>query len=675
MDVDSYYLPIDFYWGWNPQDSARYERGGPPEPSALVPDVDDWPQIVEVSSGDPGGTVPYLVYLSNLLRALGDHVPNLLSKSSSNQPEIDKTIKFLEELSVHPVSGGECWREQIKYYQDQIGELKAGLTSTEVKTSNEVKISTLKLVSNRILKDVLEHWHVDSYAIADDFCWDVVGSVRYKPDAPKPCSGSLSDDWRVIEKIAQEDPAGKLPALVHLSNLLRFLGDHPYLVHAKIDTPTKKPRGIYRAYSEDVYESAKSEELETESAVAGARYANVCLTEGEARVMVPQKMQLGTSRDYQLRLDIGPLSSDSVVTNAEQNPFRADLLARSDDGHWLQVVAASDEFSIEPVPYNLFLPIIGPSWVCNCAPGGKHSCDEQARSDHLFIPTKAPDKAGTAHVRIALYFLKNLVQSQLLTAEVSEEPQLGSGYSSSIDYSLTANLQDVGFLPQRTVNILTDQVADGASKLVINCGGDTAINLPLPTEGRVRTALDLVRKALSDIHFEEYGGQLGAAVQHRNLYDSNNSKSKEEFIEDLRKLAPVGYELYDSLFWDGNKRKALEAALNQTNVQIQISRPKDTSLTFPWALMYGIPLESDPSKHKLCGVLADWNGRAFSGNPSVCPHEAEHEPNTVCPFGFWGYRYIIEHPPSFERELPDKIPSGSKEMKIVVGRIPNWSSP
>ena len=36
----------------------------------------------------------------------------------------------------------------------------------------------------------------------------------------------------VIDKIASEisaDPAGKVPALVHLSNLLRFIGDHPFL--------------------------------------------------------------------------------------------------------------------------------------------------------------------------------------------------------------------------------------------------------------------------------------------------------------------------------------------------------------------------------------------------------------------------------------------------------------
>jgi hypothetical protein len=399
------------------------------------------------------------------------------------------------------------------------------------------------------------------------------------------------------------------------------------------------------------------------------RYANVCLTEGEAHTVVPGRMQLETNRDYDLRLDIGALSSDSVVKNAEQVPFPADLLPRSDNGHWLEVVAVSDEFAITPVPHGLFLPATGPSWVCSCTPGGDHSCVEAARADHLFIPTKAPKEAGTAHVRIGVYFAKNLIQSQLLAAEVSDQPELGAGYSSLIDYSLTASLQDVDFLPQRAVNILTNPDADSTHQLVINSGLNRVIILN-PSEGKVETALDTVRKALSNIHFQEYGGQLGATVQYRNLYDQDNSKSKEEFIEDLRKLAPMGYKLYDALLYDKDQRNELKEFLNRADAKIQVSRPKGSVLTFPWALMYEIPLESDKRKHKLCRILDEWNGGAFSGNPNVCPYEAEHELNTICPFGFWGLRYVIEQPPSMPsgRNLPDKIPTGSPPMKIVVGR-------
>lgn len=399
------------------------------------------------------------------------------------------------------------------------------------------------------------------------------------------------------------------------------------------------------------------------------RYVNVCLTEGEAHSVLPGRMQLATNCSYDLRLDIGPLSLDSVVKNAEQKPFPELLLPRTDTGHWLEAIAVSDEFVVAPVKHSLFLPTTGPSWVCNCTPGGEHSCDAGGRQDHLFIPLGAAKKAGTARVSIGIYFAKNLVQAQVLTAEVSDQPQLDAGYSSWIKYSLTTSLEDVGFLPCREINILTNSEASNAHQLVIN-GPQKEVIIFNPTEGKVTTALETVRRALSVIHFEEYGGHLGAKLQHRNLYDQNNAKSKEKLIDDLRTLAPLGYKLYDALLYDKDQRKKLKEFLKQADAKIQVSRPKGSVLTFPWALMYEIPLVSDHRKHKLCRILDEWNGPAFSSNLTSCPYETEHKLNTICPFGFWGFRYTIEQPPSMPsgRNLPAKIPTGFKPMEIVVGR-------
>ncbi len=547
-----------------------------------------------------------------------------------------------------------------------------------------ILISELRALIAEMLSYLEELGH-DSVTIGWDEYWDIQEpSLRYSGQHPGPdalSDKSLSKDWKTIQSI-QDNPKKHLKNLVEASNLLRAIGDYlPHLLGPDLweerggegafdlvrASTIRTPKGAYRAYSEDVYESASLEEPEPESAVAGARYSNVCLTEGEARSVVPQKMQLGTSRNYDLRLDIGPLSAVSVVTNTVV--FPVDLLPRSDDGYWLEVIAASDEFSIEPGPYSLFLPNTGPSWVCNCAPGGEHSCDQHSRRDHLFIPIKVPDKSGTAHVRIAFYFSKNLIQSQLLTAEVADEPQLGSGYSSLIDYSLTASLRDVSFLPQRSVNIMTNADSASAHQLVINSGLNEAIIFN-PTEGKVKSALEAARKALSDMHFKVFGGELGASLQYENLYDQNNSKPKKKFIEDLKSLAPLGYKLYDAMLYDKDQREELKEYLKQADAKIQVSRPKGSDLTFPWALMYEIPLVADQRQHKICRILDEWNGTPFSGEPNLCPYEAEHQINTICPFGFWGFRYVIEQPPSMpsDRKLPDKIPTGSGPMEIVVAR-------
>jgi len=53
---------------------------------------------------------------------------------------------------------------------------------------------------------------------------------------------------------------------------------------------------------------------------------------------------------------------------------------------------------------------------------------------------------------------------------------------------------------------------------------------------------------------------------------------------------------------------------------------------------------------------------------SACPFDASHTDDTVCPFGFWGFRHIIETPPSMPagHGLPTLIRT-PREPKMVVG--------
>ena len=192
-----------------------------------------------------------------------------------------------------------------------------------------------------------------------------------------------------------------------------------------------------------------------------------------------------------------------------------------------------------------FCRILVPVGCVIVPPRGKHKCDNQSRRDHLFIPIRTPAKAGTTRLRILVYFSKNLVQSQLLTAEVSDKPQLGSGYSSSIDYSLTASLQDVSFLPQRSVNIMTNPDSVSAHQLVINSGLNEAIILN-PTEGKVKAALEEARKALSDIHFKVFGGQLGGPRPVQTCMTKTSQVQKKTSSRISKASQPLGYKLYDS---------------------------------------------------------------------------------------------------------------------------------
>src|SRR5207249_1845673 len=147
-----------------------------------------------------------------------------------------------------------------------------------------------------------------------------------------------------------------------------------------------------------------------------SRYVNVCFVPIRNRVPIRPEMSLKAGRDYRLRIDIGRLSADSVVKNPRV--FPVDRLPPSESGYWFEVAVLSDDFVVRPRLRSLFLPRTGSSWVCDCTPGGDHSCTPGVRSPYLLIDVRAPEVPGIAHLRLAVYYRNNLVQSQLLSAEI-----------------------------------------------------------------------------------------------------------------------------------------------------------------------------------------------------------------------------------------------------------------
>jgi tetratricopeptide (TPR) repeat protein len=400
------------------------------------------------------------------------------------------------------------------------------------------------------------------------------------------------------------------------------------------------------------------------------RYLNVCLTKTERKIPVPSSVSLGTSQNYHLRIDIGELSVESVVENAILNPFPADKLPGDMDGHWLEVVIVSDDFKLARSRYHLFLPNIGSSWVCDCTPGQEHNCIQSARHAYLFVPVSSPSAPGPAELRIGLYYANNLVQSQLLSAEILPEERVGAGYRSWIDYTLTAQLKKVDFLTSRSLNILTNRNQDGSHRLVIKNGLEDVMSFNL-TEGQIRSAINNARATLFGIHIEEYGGQLGAKPQRRNLFDENNAKGKDDFVKDLITLAQVGWNLWAALYQTHpSEGHHLRAIMAQREMSIQVARVRGSVFVFPWALLYDIPIESD-GKYQLCRLLNEFEDMVslLEEGYTKCPYESEHqESNYICPFGFWGFRHIIEQPPSTENsDLPIPIES-IDPLEIVVCR-------
>ena len=396
--------------------------------------------------------------------------------------------------------------------------------------------------------------------------------------------------------------------------------------------PDAKPEKLYAP-------DAKPEKLSAPDAKP-ARFLNACLEDVEHNQTVLPGFDLVVKGYYDLHVDIGPLSAESAVVNP--GSFPEDKLPPSSEGWWLEAIAVSDDFKVDQKRHPFFLPLHGPSWVCTCQPDGPHTCTPLERQSHLVIPLMAPMEPGTHTLRLTIYFKKNALESLLLTAHVSPTRQPGEGYRLVTDYRLTARLDSVDFLPERRLNILVNQNLNGTHRLVINGQAGDPLSFSLGDDA-MRKATNTLRLLLNKIHYSK-SGLLG----HKNNYDEKNAKTKEAFIKDLKALAEKGWELYDVI---SNK---VDLSVDEP-ATIQIARAA-SEFIFPWAFIYDIGKESF-ADWQPCQLLQDWDGKStlIPSGTRNCPHENNHVENTLCPFGFWGYRHILEQPASINLENTDRM--------------------
>ncbi len=239
------------------------------------------------------------------------------------------------------------------------------------------------------------------------------GSGKYTVQISGSVQGQVIGDHNVVTQ--HFDDLGEQAAT------LRQLGNSAYS-----QRDYEQARGFYQQ-SLNIWEQLGDQseaasiqhQLDTLDLLTQQRYANISIVRQEDRKIIPKTTSLGTSKMYALRLNIGPLLNESVVQDAEQYPFPVNLLPPTNVGYWLEVIVVSDDFVVPLRHHHLFLPTSGSSWVCNCPPGEDHQCTENERQPYLFISIQTPEQPGVAQLRIAIYYQKNLIQSQLLTARIA----------------------------------------------------------------------------------------------------------------------------------------------------------------------------------------------------------------------------------------------------------------
>jgi hypothetical protein len=409
-----------------------------------------------------------------------------------------------------------------------------------------------------------------------------------------------------------------------------------------------------------VEETAAAPEETTADASTEPRVVNVGIA-SEAGNLLPTATTLATGTAHQLRIGIGPRSADSVVENPV--PLPLDELAPSSGGWWFDVVASSADVDVAPDAHRMFVPLQGPGWICPCA-GEEHTCQPQERHAYLEIPFRTGTEAGPGALRCTIYHENNAVQSirvAFTTGDASRPPD--TLIHGTVDYWLADDLSLAPELAPRQLSIVTNRSfgasgfpSGGTHTIVVKGQGTAPVAVNL-TEAVATKTLGAMRAQLTLITL----GQSG----HDNAYDGDNAAPLEQLTANLKQLARLG-----SVFWQQAvpvlaDRTALRPLLKAT-ATIQIARVTET--VFPWALIYDYP-HSLASAWVPCELLRDGTAlsAALSSYQTACPFAERHALNTLCPYGFWGFRHLIEQPPSVVRGLLQTaipVPRGAQAAAV-----------
>lgn len=303
---------------------------------------------------------------------------------------------------------------------------------------------------------------------------------------------------------------------------------------------------------------------------------------------------------YDVDVQIGPAWEQSIVTG--ERPPIDPLLPDDREGHELQVHVLSDAVDVPERTTTLWLPPTGASRIAT-----------------LRIVTRS---LGPTWFRVLVHHRNNLVQTVLVTAEVSTEPPRVPQHGepavvpdaparlvATVDHVNTHRWTNLDDLPERDVS-LTLNDAGGAHRLYVTAA-DLAETVEL-TDTALATGADEVREALA------------AVVE-----------SPADAAQLLPRLARAGSELYLALVQrlDAAGQVKLRSLLEDEERTIQVVRV-DVQQALPWSAVYDWPVPDEivgqPDPPGCLGTVG--------GQP--CTHDGSTD--DVCLRGFWSVRHLLE---------------------------------
>ena len=384
---------------------------------------------------------------------------------------------------------------------------------------------------------------------------------------------------------------------------------------------------------------------------------------------------LATGADYYFWFEVGELATGAIDVEPVELPIdklppEARLqvaLFGFDGGLALTPGADVGEIKIEG---NGRVRVIKPAAQPDILAG------DELLTRRLFFPVSAPTAAGSRNLRCNIYYQQTLVQSHLVTVQVTANPapQDDVALKTQADYTLShtldgAQLQGMG---QTRLSLMLNDNGNGTHGFRF-FGEKEFKNDAALGEGELS---DLIAKARGAMRQAAWGDEEDFAAG--KVYRYGGRPNPKRLTDDLVRFAIRGYRFYDALITKlaGDADPWDLADLMLKPGQVQIASKESARLVVPAAMFYDYPLDDGRPDHTLCPefLQALKSGAAlaetacFQGN---CP--SYDEETVVCPSGFWGFRHSLGFPVSIggASDAPPEIPSSDKPQ-IDVGMYPDF---
>jgi hypothetical protein len=359
------------------------------------------------------------------------------------------------------------------------------------------------------------------------------------------------------------------------------------------------------------------------------RYANASLADPATNEPWARDWVIGPADQLHLRLDIGPLSEASQVS--EPVPFPDDRLPPGD--LQIDVVVSSSTFRVGREPGTI--PTASSAEDSFLLPGDGGQARTADGGSTLTFVLHAPAEPGPAMARITYYFRGAVVQSHLLSAQIGAVPggEADEPWSIVTDYTVAAVLATASAIPDRPRVAVILNGDDTGHQIYLRIRGTDSAK-PQSAAANLPSAIGSATRA-----FREELASESVAPTARN-------QSRAKLVTALRTLAPLGWDMYSALFAVVPDVLLGLGASGSTSVVLHVARPAGVTLSVPWSFVYSIPLYKPIEQVAVCPLVATWDGHSplVSGQPLSCP-QADAVPHTsdlLCPFGFLGFRFDIE---------------------------------